>query len=298
MVSTVFKIFKFECFSFRRYLINSPVVKAEPLNFREDGVKDVLKNVLRPWYNSFRFCVEACLKYQIDGNAFEFNFERGIRTTTNVTDLWILSSVQTLIKFVRAEMAAYRLYTVVPILLKFIDQLTNWYIRFNRKRLKGSSGREDCYQAISTLHYVLMQQTILMAPFTPFFAEHLYQTLRLGLPESQRQLSVHFCAIPNCDDSLVNANVEASMIKLQNVVELARQARDRRTLPVKTPLSTLHIVHSNATVLAGLQVKKHRSPNVLLFVMFFNLCFCVLLVALYVVHQRRTQHASHQCHHC
>merc|ERR1719197_2335442 len=102
--------------------------------------------------------------------------EQGVRKTTNVTELWILSETQSLIKFFRAEMEQYRLYAVVPILLKFIEQLTNWYIRFNRKRLKGSHGREESYRALCVLHFVLYQQTLLMAPLTPFFAEHLYQT--------------------------------------------------------------------------------------------------------------------------
>lgn len=150
-------------------------------------------------------------------------------------------------------MAAYRLYTVVPVLLKFIEQLTNWYIRFNRKRLKGSEGPQEAFVALSVLHFVLSQQTVLMAPFTPFFAEHLYLNLRLALPEKERQQSVHFVMIPEPDSSLVHPEMEATMVKLQNVVELARAARDRRTLPLKTPLRMLYIVHSNAVVLQGLK---------------------------------------------
>lgn len=178
--------------------------------------------------------------------------ETGVRATKNVTDIWILSKAQSLIKFVRAEMAEYRLYTVVSILLQFIEQLTNWYIRFNRKRLKGSHGQADAYQALCVLHFVLYQQTLLMAPFTPFFAEHLYQNLRLALPAAHRQESVHFCMIPEPDQSLIHPEVEATVVKLQNVVELARAARDRRTLPVKTPLACLFVVHSNPVVLEGL----------------------------------------------
>jgi isoleucyl-tRNA synthetase len=197
---------KYGADAMRLYLINSPVVRAEPLKFREDGVSNVLKDVLKPWFNAYRFCVENCRKFTVDngGKPFTFDMETGVRATKNVTDVWILSKAQSLIKFVRAEMAEYRLYTVVSILLQFIEQLTNWYIRFNRKRLKGSQGPQDTFQALCVLHFVLYQQTLLMAPFTPFFAEHLYQNLRLALPEGLRQESVHFCLIPEPDKSLIH----------------------------------------------------------------------------------------------
>jgi hypothetical protein len=105
----------------------------------------------------------------------------------------------------------------------------------------------------------------------------LCQNLRLALPAAQQQESVHFCMIPEPDQTLIHPEIEATVVKLQNVVELARAARlvffwffggnnlkccltyfsaqqhrDRRTLPVKTPLACLHVVHSNPTVLEGL----------------------------------------------
>ena len=66
--------------------------------------------------------------------------------------------------------AAYRLYTVVPRLVKFVDNLTNWYVRFNRKRLKGANGVEDCTPAIQTLGEVLVTMSKMMAPLTPFYS--------------------------------------------------------------------------------------------------------------------------------
>lgn len=70
---------------------------------------------------------------------FVYN-ESEIKTSENYMDRWLLSFTQSLIKFVKKEMAAYRLYTVVPRLVKFVDQLTNWYVRMNRKRLKVGVG--------------------------------------------------------------------------------------------------------------------------------------------------------------
>ena len=79
-----------------------------------------------------------------------------VRNASNALDKWLAASMRSLVSFVRAEMAAYRLYTVVPRLVKFIDSLTNVYVRYNRKRLKGGKSKEDCLYALTSLHSVLL----------------------------------------------------------------------------------------------------------------------------------------------
>lgn len=71
-------------------------------------------------------------------------------------DRWVLASCQSLIKFIRDEMGAYRLYTVVPRLLKLVDTLTNWYVRFNRKRLKVSILNVACLLHYGSFLYVIL----------------------------------------------------------------------------------------------------------------------------------------------
>ena len=83
--------------------------------------------------------------------------------------------MQSLLGFFEAEMAAYRLYTVVPRLVKFVDILTNWYVRMNRRRLKGESGVEDCVMALETLFSVLLSLCRLMVRCsTPFQSRATY----------------------------------------------------------------------------------------------------------------------------
>jgi len=129
----------------RLYLINSPVVRAESLKFQEKGVREVIKDVFLPWFNAYRFFVEAVHKYNLQKGVTPFKPDVKLALqSTNVMDKWILAATHGLIQFVRAEMEAYRLYTVVPRLVQFIEQLTNWFVRLNRKRLKGASGEHDC----------------------------------------------------------------------------------------------------------------------------------------------------------
>ena len=89
-------------------------------------------------------------------------------------DNWIVASNQNLIKFVRNEMDNYRLYTVVPRLLQFLEQLSNWYVRLNRARIKGENGDEEWRTSLTVLFDVLLNTTVLISPFVPFISEMIY----------------------------------------------------------------------------------------------------------------------------
>ena len=136
------------------FLVNSPIVRGDNLRFREDGVREVISRVLLPWLNSFRFFLgQVALLKKATGH--EFRYDAHAPLSGNVMDRWILARCQSLIKLVKEEMAAYRLYTIIPRLLDLIDELTNWYIRFNRRRLKGEDGLEDTVLALNTLFETL-----------------------------------------------------------------------------------------------------------------------------------------------
>ena len=79
-----------------------------------------------------------------------------VKTATNALDKWIAASTRSLTSFVRQEMGAYRLYTVVPRLVRFIGDLTNVYVRYNRRRLKGGKSEQDCLLALTSLFDVLL----------------------------------------------------------------------------------------------------------------------------------------------
>jgi len=189
----------------RLYLINSPVVRAEPLKFKKEGVFAVIKEVFLPWYNAFRFFVQNARRLELeDGIVFAYDPSQHI-ASTNVMDIWILAAAQSLTQYVIQEMSLYHLYTVVPKLVTFIEELTNYYVRFNRKRLKGENGLEDCQLALKTLFEVLFTLCRLMAPFTPFLAESMYQNLKLALPKtSEDNRSVHFLLFPEPKTEYLN----------------------------------------------------------------------------------------------
>ncbi|KAF9010556.1 tRNA synthetases class I-domain-containing protein [Cyathus striatus] len=235
----------------RMFLVNSPIVRGDNLRFREDGVREVISRVLLPWLNSFRFFLghAALLK---KGTGYEFKYNAHAPLPPNVMDRWILARCQSLIKLVREEMAAYRLYTVIPRLLDLIDELTNWYIRFNRKRLKGEDGKEDTIAALNTLFEALFTLCRTMSSYTPFMTENLYQSLRTFIPEDPNGpdvRSIHFISFPEVKEEYFDADIERQVQRMQAVIELSRNIRERNNLSLKVPLKELLVFHSDPAYL-------------------------------------------------
>ncbi|KAK4529419.1 hypothetical protein CCYA_CCYA01G0276 [Cyanidiococcus yangmingshanensis] len=240
----------------RLYLINSPVVRGEPLRFRESGVKDIVRDVLLPWYNTFRFFIQNLGAFMESNVGAEMLLQKARHTSgrTNPMDRWIVSLLASLISFFHQEMKAYRLYTVVPRLLSFIESLTNWYVRLNRPRLKGSERDTELDQAIAlyTLGDVLCKLSNLMAPFAPFMAEWTYQTFRTlpffrnwGLAAE----SVHFLMMPAANESATDLRFEDAVRNMQLAILLGRTIRERRNVALKQPLRRVLVIHRDERVL-------------------------------------------------
>ncbi|VDK55963.1 unnamed protein product [Anisakis simplex] len=219
---------KYGADALRVYLVNSPVVRGENLRFREEGVRDVLKDVLLPWYNAYRFFVQNVQLFEHD---FGREFTIVESESTNVMDCWIISFSNSLVSFVRQEMEKYRLYAVVSPLTKFFDTLTNCYIRLNRKRIKGNGDEDDRAHALSTLGRVLLLTVRLMSPLTPFFCDLLWQNLRHIVASPSE--SVHFEMIPQPKSELIDESVERRVAAMRAVVDLVRVLRERKAIPVK-----------------------------------------------------------------
>ena len=215
----------------RLYMIYSPVVKAESLKFSEGGVKQLMRDLLIPWWNAYSFFVTYA---NVDGF---HDPVVAVPDSSNVLDRWIVSSMETLIADVTAAMDDYDLQKAVRPFVKFIEDLTNWYIRRSRRRFWKSTNDGDKLDAYRTLRYVLVQLSKVAAPFTPFIAEEIYGNLRgEGDPES-----VHLCDFPSANASARDLDLERRMADVQAVVELGRRLRADNDLKVRQPLSALRL---------------------------------------------------------
>ncbi len=164
-------------------------------------------------------------------------------------DRWILSVLQSLIRDVNVEMEAYRLYTVVPRLVAFIDDLTNWYVRRSRARFWKSEDDRDKANAFATLYEVLTTFSKVLAPFMPFLTETVYQ--RLVLPvDPKAPASVHWCDYPQVEAAMIDAALERRMATVRALATLGRRVREDHKIKVRQPLRGLTVVHRDAGIRA------------------------------------------------
>ena len=221
------------------YMIYSPVVRAENLRFSEGGVKQILRDLLIPWWNAYSFFVTYA---NVDG----FHEAELVKPASpNVLDRWIVSSLETLIHDVTEAMDVYDLQRSVRPFVNFVEDLTNWYIRRSRRRFWKSQNDDDKMQAYRTLRYVMVQLSKVAAPFTPFISETIYRNLKgASMPES-----VHLCDFPTADATARDHELERCMALVQAVVKMGRQLRTENDLKVRQPLGTLYIVSANMEIL-------------------------------------------------
>jgi len=229
----------------RLTLINSGLVKGEELRFTDEGVKDMVRRALLPWYNSFKFFQTYA---QVDGWSAKENLAIG----ENILDRWLISKLQTLVKNVTTEMEAYRLYNVVPQLFTFIEDLTNWYIRLNRRRFWSDSLDQDKCEAYSALYIALKEMSKIMAPFAPFLSEFIFQ--ELGKFGEETKESVHLCDYPTFDAGAIDDKLEQATLTMQELILLGRQRRNQVNIKVKTPMQRLTVIHQSQSLLD--EVKK------------------------------------------
>ena len=219
----------------RLYMIYSPVVRAENLKFSENGVKQVLRDLLIPWWNAYSFFVTYA---NVDGFA---DTEVCFPESDNVLDRWIVSSLETLVNDVTEAMDNYDLQRSVRPFVAFVEDLTNWYIRRSRRRFWKSQNDGDKLNAYRTLRYVLVQLCKVAAPFTPFIAEEIYRNLKgAGDPES-----VHLCDFPTANAGARDLALERDMAAVQTIVKLGRQLRVDNNLKVRQPLAKIRVAGAN-----------------------------------------------------
>ncbi len=222
--------------SVRLYLLNSSLLRAEDLRFSDQGVVDTIRAILLPLWNSWSFLstYAEAEDWQPPAALLDHAPE-----SDNALDHWIISQLQTLLCDVHTQMEAYRLNQAVPRLVEFIDLLTNWYIRLNRRRFWEGGERIDA-AAFSTLYYVLLNFCQILAPFAPFISERIYRGLTAGL--SSAQDSVHLCDVPLGDSTLRQPQLEEQLALVRTVIELGRKLRAQCKLRTRQVLASVLVI--------------------------------------------------------
>ncbi len=215
---------KYGADALRYYLLSSPIVRGEDLSFSESGVDEVMKKLVGRLSNVSSF-------YELYKGDVE---DKTKSNSTHMLDRWILERTKELTKAVTDAMEKYELDKATRPIGKFIDDLSTWYIRRSRDRFKGDDTEDKLY-ALNTTREVLFEMSKIIAPFMPFYAETLYQTVK---SESDPE-SVHLCEWPEVMS--VDNNILNEMEEVRNIVSLALEARSSDGIKVRQPLAQLKV---------------------------------------------------------
>ena len=222
---------KYGADSVRLYMLTN----SEPwdnLKFDPNGVDEIRRKFFGTLYNTYSF-------FALYANVDDYNPYSPIKIEYSAApeiDRWILSKVNSLVKNVERELDNYDPTRAGRLIDAFVnDDLSNWYVRLNRKRFWGKEMSDDKLSAYQTLHTCLMIVAKLLAPFAPFFADQLY--LDLG----GKKESVHLDDYPTVDDSYIDVELESRMEMAQKITSMVLALRKKVNLKVKQPLQSLMI---------------------------------------------------------
>ena len=222
----------------RLFLVHSAVVRADDLRYSDDGVREVMKSIIIPIWNSYSFFVT----YANIDNINPDNMPQYARQRpANPLDQWVLSEAENLVEKVSAAMDAYDLSRAVDPILNFIDLLNNWYIRRSRRRFWRSENDSDKIEAYGALYDVLKTLITVAAPFMPFTTEAIWQNLRHGNdPES-----VHLADYPKPREDRRDRQLEFRMAQVLRAVSLGRSLRSQYNIKIRQPLRMAELVTRN-----------------------------------------------------
>lgn len=214
--------------SFRLLLLQSPLLNGEDFALKDDFVKDTARKLGMIWnmYDFFTMYAE------VDGWEWSGSLDGSIQGLSNVLDKWIVSRSHQLAAETDKQMSDYDLVNATRPLFAFIDDASNWYVRRSRKRFWKSDNDTDKRDAYRTLHYVLVRLGQVMAPFTPFLAEELYQKLTGGE-------SVHLLDWP--ERGPVDESIIEKMHVVRSVVNESLAKRSQESIKIRQPLRAVTI---------------------------------------------------------
>ena len=213
----------------RFLFLSSPLLNGEDFSLVDKDVADISRKLSMVW-NMYDFFT---LYADVDGWEWAGNLDDPTYDLTNILDRWIVSRLHQLREHVNKHMEAYDVPNAMADVLPFIDDASNWYVRRSRKRFWKSEDDADKSDAYRTLHYVLVRFSMIMAPFTPFLAEELYQKLTGGE-------SVHLLDWP--EPGAIDEDLIAHMAAARAAITEGLALRAQAGIKVRQPLASLALL--------------------------------------------------------
>ncbi len=203
------------------------------LKFKEEGVAESQRRFFGTLHNTYNF-------FALYANLDHFEPGELNKSALTESDQWILSKLNSLIKLVDEAYESYEPTRATRLIQNFvIDDMSNWYVRLNRKRFWKSEFNENKKAAYQTLHTCLKTVAKLASPVAPFYCDNLYQDLTAS--EANKSESVHLANYSEVDEALIDTDLEVRMSLAQNISSLVHSLRKKHKIKVRQPLSKILI---------------------------------------------------------
>ena len=223
--------------SLRFLMLSSPVLAGEDFSLIDKDVSDVARKLSMIW-NVFDFFT---MYAEVDG--FDSDQAMAVSEFINPLDIWLVSRVHQVRNQITEGMEAYNIPAALSSVLEFIDDMSNWFVRRSRRRFWKSEDDQDKLEAYSTLYYVLIYLAKILAPFTPFLAEELYQKMTgAGVMNSEIPESVHLLDWPEAgviDEAVLTQMTKTREIITAGLAERMKKTESEAQIKVRQPLAKL-----------------------------------------------------------
>ena len=206
-----------------------------PKRFSDKGVQEGQRKLMGTLWNTYAFYVLYANIDAFDATKYALEYDK-----LSVMDKWILSKMNSMVKSVDENLAAYAIPEAARSLQEFVDDLSNWYVRRSRERFWGKDMPQDKINAYMTLYTALVTTSKAAAPMIPFMAESIYQNLVRSLDKGAPE-SVHLCGFPEADERRIDAQLKRDMDLVLKIVVLGRAARNGSNRKNRQPLAQMFV---------------------------------------------------------
>ena len=206
-----------------------------PNRFHGKVVQEGQRKFMGTLWNTYAFFVLYANIDEFDATAYELKYDQ-----LTVMDKWLLSRLNSVVKGVDEDLAAYRIPEAARKLQTFVDDMSNWYVRRSRERFWAKGMEQDKINAYMTLYTALVSICKTAAPMVPFMTEDIYQNLVRNI-DKEAPASIHLCDFPVVHTEWIDETLEAHMDEVLKIVVLGRSARNTAAIKNRQPIGTMYV---------------------------------------------------------
>ena len=206
-----------------------------PCRFDEEQVNETQRKFLGTLWNTYAFYVLYAEIDQFNPMNYKLEYDK-----LPAIDKWVLSKLNTLVKETRENLDNFRITEPARALSSFVDELSNWYVRRSRERFWAKGMEQDKINAYMTLYTVLVTLSKVAAPFVPYMTEEIYQNLVVNFDKNAAE-SVHLTFFPECNEEMIDKDLEKNMDTVLEIVVNGRAARNSANIKNRQPIGVMYV---------------------------------------------------------